>query len=319
MPHTETTQIKKLTNAGHTRVDLRGCVIVPMMTPFTASGDLDEDAVRRLVGHIIAGGCQGVLVAGTTGEFTSMPVAMRVRLVRRVIEAARGRLIVFAGIGDTSLAHSLELARESMAAGAHALVGNVPSYFPLTGTLMEGYFRNLADSVAAPLYIYNIPQTTRMSVPLDVVERLSAHPWIVGIKDSEPDAARQENIARMFAGREDFAVFCGSVSLVGVAMGNGADGYVPGVGNLLPRLAREAMDVFVSGDLAAGAVMQQRLDAVNSIYQKGRSIAEMFAALKGLLEIAGLCERRMLPPLLPVGDDEMEILRARMREFEALP
>ena len=67
MPHTETTLIKKLTTIGHTRADLRGCVIVPMMTPFTSSGQLDEAGVGRLVEHIMAGGCQAVLAAGLLG------------------------------------------------------------------------------------------------------------------------------------------------------------------------------------------------------------------------------------------------------------
>ena len=149
---------------------------------------------------------------------------------------------------------------------------------------------------------------------LDIISRLSTHPWIAGIKDSEADAARQEALASMFAMRDDFAVFCGSVSQLSVAMRHGADGYVPGVGNLLPRLVREAMDAMLADDEANGASMQERLNTVNAIYQKGRSVSEMFAALKALLEVAGLCERHVLPPLLPLTNAEVDSLRDDMRK-----
>jgi len=305
---------KQLTTRHHTRAQLRGHAIVPLMTPVTAAGQLDEPAVTRLVNHVIAGGCQGLMVCGTTGEFASMSVALRLRLMQLVLAAARGRALIFGGIGDTSIDHTLTLAKEFFAAGADAVVGNLPSYYPLTNEMIERYFIGLADRVGGPLYIYNIPVTTRQSIPLDVLERLSRHPRVVGVKDSEPDAARQEQLCRMFAGREDFSVFCGSVAFTSKALRAGADGFVPSGGNLAPQVARDLMDKLVSGDLTAGDAAQQRIDAMNAIYQKGRSITQSLAALKGALEIAGLCGRHMLSPNLPVTDAELEAMRAPLRE-----
>lgn len=306
---------KKLTIRHHTRAELRGYSIVPLMTPVTAEGQLDEPAVARLVNHIIAGGCQGLLVCGTTGEFASMPIAMRLRLMHLVLAAARGRAVVFGGIGDTSLDHTHTLAKEFLAAGADALVGNLPSYYPLTSGMIERYFTGLADRIEGPLYLYNIPVTARHSIPLDVLERLSRHPRIAGVKDSEPDAARQEKVCQMFAGREDFCVFCGSVAFTSKTLRAGADGFVPSGGNLAPQVARDLMDKLVKGDIGAGDTAQQKIDAMNAIYQKGRSITQSLAALKGALELAGLCDRRMLPPNLPVTDAEIEAMRAPLREM----
>ncbi|HEY0863943.1 MAG TPA: dihydrodipicolinate synthase family protein [Lacunisphaera sp.] len=305
---------KPLTVRHHTRSQLRGYAIVPLMTPVTAGGQLDESALARLVNHIIDGGCQGLMVCGTTGEFASMSVAQRGRTVQLALAAARGRALVFGGIGDTSLENALALSQAFLAAGVDAVVANLPSYYPLTAEMMERYFTQLADGVGGPLYLYNIPQTTRLSIPLDVIERLSRHPRIAGIKDSEPDTARQEQLCRMFAGRPDFSVFCGTVPFTAKAMRAGADGFVPSGGNLAPRAARDLMDQLVGGDLAAGDAAQLRIDAINAIYQKGRTITQSLAALKGALELAGLCGRHMLSPNLPVTDAELEAMRAPLRE-----
>jgi 2-dehydro-3-deoxy-D-pentonate aldolase len=303
-----------LTKKGLTRARLRGFAIVPMLTPFTPEGRLDEDAVRRIVGHVIAGGCQGLMVCGTTGEFASMPVAMRLRTVEVAIAAAAGRAVIFGGIGDTSPAHSITLAHGFLAAGADAVVANLPSYYPLTSPMMESYFSGLADAIDGPVFLYNIPQTTRQSIPLDVVERLSTHYRIAGIKDSEPDGARQEQLCAMFAGRKDFAVFCGSVAFTSRAMRAGADGFVPGAGNFAPALMRRLMDELVAGDPAADET-QRRIDALNAVYQKDRIISQVFGALKAIMEIRGLCSRHVLPPLLPAGEEEVEQLRVRLHEL----
>ncbi len=310
--------MKLMTVKGLTRAQLRGFSIVPLLTPVRA-GQIDTVAVERLIEHIISGGCQGLMVCGTTGEFASLTIADRVRLVRLAVAAVRGRGVIFGGIGDTSPAHSLQLAREFFAAGADAVVGNLPSYYPLTPEMMERYFAALADQIEGPMYLYNIPQTTKQSIPLDVVERLSHHPRIVGIKDSEPDGARQEQLCRMFADRADFSVFCGSIAFTARAMRNGADGFIPGAGNFAPALTRQVMDAICSGDTAAGDAAQARIDAVNATYQKGRTISQLFAALKAILEIHGLATREMFPPLLPVSAAELEQIRTALRDVGVVP
>lgn len=311
--------MRQLTTRGHTRAQLRGFSIVPLLTPVTADGLLDEPALARIVEHIIGGGCQGLMVCGTTGEFASMSIEMRIRVVQLAIKASAGRAVIFGGIGDTSPAHSLTLAREFLAAGADAVVGNLPSYYPLTPEMMESYFSGLADRIEGPVYLYNIPQTTRQSIPLDVIGRLSHHPRIVGIKDSEPDGARQEQLCRMFAERTDFAVFCGSVGFTTRAMRAGADGFVPGAGNFAPALMRQLMDQLVAGDIAGADATQMRLDAINAVYQKGRIISQVFGALKAVMEIHGLCGRHVFSPLLPATDAEVEQVRAQVRELGLVP
>ncbi len=301
------------------RRELRGFSIVPLLTPFRADRSLDEDAAGRLVDHVVNGGCQALMIGGTTGEGASMPVAMRIAMFRLALRRAEGRALVFAGIGDNSFDHSVALADAAFALGAYAVVGQLPSYYAISPAEMETYFRALADRVPGPMYLYNIPQTTHASIPLDVIERLSTHPRIAGLKDSEPDARRQEGVAARFARREDFAVFCGSIAFTAAAMRAGADGFVPSVGNIAPRLTRQAMDQWMAGGEEAAAGSLQKMAQLAAVYQKGRSLGESLSALKGAIEAMGLGSRHMLPPLRDCSESEIAGLRAELRQHSILP
>jgi 4-hydroxy-tetrahydrodipicolinate synthase len=309
---------KKLTTKSLTRAQLRGYSIVPMLTPFTVHGVLDETAACRLIDHVITGGTQGLLIAGTTGEAVSMPLEMRIRYIALAVQQAHGRAVVFGGIGDNSLAHSVTLARAYFAAGADAVVAHLPSYYTLTADEMEQHFRALADQLDGPLYLYNIPQTTRFSIPLEVIERLSYHPRIAGIKDSEPDAERQVKLAAMFRRRPDFAVFAGMVSAASQAMRAGADGFVPSAGNIAPRVCRELMDRLVAGEGETADAVQQRVDSISRVYQKGRTVPQAMASMKAALALLGLCERHMLQPLAAADAAVVEQLRTGLREHGLL-
>ena len=280
---------------------------------------LDADAVRRLVDYVIKGGCQGIMLGGTTSEGPSMSVAMRVSIMEIAIAHTAGRATIFAGIGDTSYDHSLALADAAFALGADAVVAQLPSYYALGPTEMECYFRAVADRVTGPMYLYNIPQTTRMSVPLDVVERLSVHPRIVGIKDSEPDAVRQEQVVARFAERDDFAVFCGSIAFTAAAMRAGADGFVPGVANIAPRATREAMDRWFAGDAVGATQAFELVSSISKLYQKNRTLGESIAALKAGIEAMGLGSRYVLPPLRDCTEADVAALRGELQRENIIP
>ena len=164
-------------------------VIVPMVTPITPDGDLDESAVRCIIDHMVAGGVHGVFVLGTTGENTSVPAAMRERLVAAAVAHASGRVRVYAGIGSNCLADSLAAAEAYAQLGVDAVVTHLPTYYALDTEEQFAYFTALVDRIDLPLLLYDIPVTTHMAISVDVVERLSRHPNVVGVKDSGGDIA----------------------------------------------------------------------------------------------------------------------------------
>ena len=157
--------------------------------------------------------------------------------------------------------------------------------------------------------MYNIPMTTRVSIPLEVIGELVGHPRFVGLKDSENDAQRHAELLRRFGGRADFSLFSGVGALMAQDLKSGMDGIVPSVGNLIPDVCQRLCAAAQNGDWTEAAQHAERMSAVAALYQKGRTLAQSLAAIKGLLHLRGLCSPAVFPPLLPVSPAELEALR----------
>jgi dihydrodipicolinate synthase/N-acetylneuraminate lyase len=290
-------------------------VVVPMITPVMEDGRLDEPAVDRLVDSLLAGGVDGIFVMGTTGEGTAIPRAHRRRLVERTAARVNGRARVFAGIGD---AHPEEIiaGNDYLQAGVDAVVSRPPVSIPAGD--VRPWFQALLDGLDGPLLLYNMPMTTKVSIPLDAVETLAEHPRLAGIKDSENNPKRLEELLRRFGGKPDFAVFVGVGALMESGLRLGADGIVPSVGNLIPDVCRDLWVTARSGDWSGARASYSRMNAVAALYQNGRTLNESLSVLKGALHLRGLCAPHVLPPLKPLTALQLEKLRSEMERLQLL-
>lgn len=288
-----------------------------MVTPATPEGDLDGLSAQRVTEHLIAGGVHGVFVLGTNGEGASASRELGRRLVKATAEQARGRAAVLAGVSSNCLADAVNAAHDYFEAGADAVVAHPPYYFPPGPEELLGFYRALADRIPGPLVIYNIPPTTHVSIPLDVLEALSAHPRIVGVKDSEDDAERIRALLARLGGREDFTCLVGAANQAAHGMALGADGFVPGNGNLVPAACRALYEAAIRGDGAGAEQYQQRIDEVAGLYHRGRALREALAALKAALGVDGLCGPDMLPPLRALEPAAQQAVREAFRAWRA--
>jgi 4-hydroxy-tetrahydrodipicolinate synthase len=279
-------------------------VVVPMVTPFTSDGKLDEQATIRIVDHLLIAGVAGVFVLGTTGEDASMPPAMRSRLVRLTAERVAGRAIVYAGISHNCLVASTDAAREYRELGADVLVARLPTYYALDGSEQLAYFRTLLKRIPGPLMLYNISSTTHMTIPVEVVERLSEEPKVVGIKDSDADLDRLEQLVRGVGQRSDFSVLVGVTSLSAKALKLGADGIVPSPGNLVPDLCQQLYESAKNGEDRLAEDYQQRLNDVGSLIRGNRSLGQSLGRLKAAMSSRALCGPFVLPPLVTLDRTE---------------
>lgn len=279
-------------------------IVVPMVTPVTPQGDLDEESVRRIIDHILAGGVEGVFVLGTTGESMSVPCSLRTRLVKVAVEHTANRARTYAGISSSILSESVLAAEEYLSLGVDAVVAHPPFYFPLAAAEILDYFTLLSESITGPLILYNMPSTTHISIPLEIVEALSLRPNIVGLKDSERDPERQQAAVQLAKSRPGFAFFTGVATYSAQALRWGADGAVPSSGNLVPRMCHDIYASARRGDWDRAEQAQAQIDQVAAVYQNGRSLGQSLAGLKAAMSLHALCDPTMLPPLHGLDEDE---------------
>lgn len=273
-------------------------IVTPMVTPFQPNGQIDTQAVTRIIEHLVSQPDMGILILGTNGEAASMDAGSRRHLVSLAVETVAGRAPLYIGISNNCLADSISAAQDYFQLGARRFIAHPPCYFPLATPNLLAYYRQLADAIPGTLILYNIPATTKISIPLDSIAELSSHPRIAGIKDSENDPSRLEALLRWRdQERPFFACFTGASALGARALALGADGVVPSSGNLFPELWQHLWEQSRDGDAAGALQTQNRLNLVAQVYMQGHNVSQSITALKFIMHQKGLCRPTVLPPL----------------------
>jgi dihydrodipicolinate synthase/N-acetylneuraminate lyase len=293
-------------------------VIVPAVTPLTASFDIDEAALHRMFDMFHAYGVHPFIL-GTTGEVASLSIPLRRKYIRMAGICRHPGMVAYAGISSNVLEDSIDLASYAADQGMNAVVATLPSYFQLTRSQMLKYFVAVADAVPLPLVIYNMPATTHMSIPLELLDRLSLHPNIVGVKDSERSDERMEQSLRLWKDRDDFSYLTGWAARSAAALRGGAAGIIPSTGNLLPDIYAVMYASIFSGDHLQAGKMQDLSDRFGRIYQEGMTLGESLWALKRLMHLKDICLPIVMPPLYSMDVEISERLRmAYMEEVHHL-
>lgn len=271
-------------------------IIVPAITPLTDKLHLDDSAVEKIFASFYKNKISPFIL-GTTGEAASLPLQLKKDYVLAAEKNKKMGSLLYAGISSNVLAESIDFAAYCCLHAVDVLVATLPSYYALTEKQMLHYFTKLADSIALPLFIYNIPATTHMSIPLTVIDELSNHKNIVGIKDSERSEDRMKESLRLWKDRNDFHYILGWAAKSADALLLGADGLVPSTGNLYPEIYADMVGAFKTGDKNIMYAVQQLSDEYGALYQADRTLGESLYALKLLMKKKGLCEEYVMPPL----------------------
>ena len=289
-------------------------VVVPMITPLCSDLSIDTQAVARIMQSFAANQISP-LVLGTTGESASVGPKESLRFMQAAVDSKSEGQMVYAGLVGNDVKALISLANEYAAMGVDAVVATLPAYYILTPEQMKAFYLCLADEAKAPVFMYNIKATTQMSIPLDVVEALSHHENMAGLKDSERDEEKMKKSIELFQNREDFSFFCGWGAQGANSLKLGADGIVPSTGNIVPELYGKLYQAYLAGDFEKTDYYQALTDLVAVVYQKGRTLGESLAALKVLMQDAGLCSSTMMPPLTELSSEENQRI---IEQFKAL-
>lgn len=267
--------------------------ITALATPFTASGEIDLDAWRRLLQAQLDGGTQAIVVAGSTGEAAALYDAEYDAILRTAADLVAGRIPVLAGTGHSNTAKTIEQTRRAAACGADMALVVTPPYVRPTQAGLEAHYRAIADDGALPVVMYNVPGRTGCDLLPETAADLVTHERIVGIKEARNEA---ERMSAWLALRSDgFAVLSGDDPTACRAMLAGADGIVSVASNVLPRSFRRLCDLARAGDAAA-----QGWDArMHAIYDFLGAEPNPIP-LKALMQRLGLGHGLRLP-LLPLS------------------
>jgi 4-hydroxy-tetrahydrodipicolinate synthase len=293
--------------------DLRG-VLVALATPLTSDGAVDEPAIERLVEHVIAGGVQGLLALGSTGESVSLDEPARRKVVSAVVKAAAGRVPVFCGVLQTQLEGARQEVRAASELGAVAAIVTPPYYYPTDQATVLAFYRRLAASTPLPIMVYNIPQNTKVVTEPATIATLAREGAVVGIKDSSRDFEYFENVCMAMRDRPEFRIFTGSDTMLLASLAMGGAGTICGAGNIAPSWVVRIFDDFERSDWTAAREHQDLLIELVSAVRAG-----VFpAAIKSALHLQGICGPWPAPPVAPLDEAAEGHLRQRLEKWGLL-
>lgn len=227
-----------------------------LITPFR-NGEIDEEALRALVERVIAGGCEGVVPCGTTGESVTINDAEHERVVRIVVEETNKRVPVFAGAGTVSTRHTIGLAKICKKAGADGLLIVCPYYNRPTQAGLEAHFREVMKQAPLPTILYNIPGRTGVDMSVETLERLADVKEIVAIKEATGNVLRSAQIIAKLGDR--YAVLSGDDALTLPVLSVGGTGVISVTANLLPKETSDVVRLWNAGSVLEAQKLHLRL------------------------------------------------------------
>lgn len=287
------------------RMNPFGRILVAMVTPFDENGEVDHDGTQRLAAHLVdRGGCDGLVVNGTTGEAPTTTDAEKESVLRAVVEAVGDRATVIAGVGTNSTRHTVELARTAESAGADGLLVVTPYYSKPTQEGVLRHFRSTVDATGLPALLYDIPVRTGTAIETDTLLTLAEHPRVVGVKDCKVDLLAS---ARVIA-ETDLAYFSGNDELTLPLYAIGGVGVISTVGHVVGNEIRAMLDAFDKGDNAEAIRLHQSLlPVITAIMTREPGVVAAKAALR-LLHL----------PSGPVREPLVEASQALLEELLAV-
>ena len=221
--------------------------IVATVTPFR-NGNLDKNALKKLVAFQIDSGTDGIVPCGTTGESATLSFEEHERVIDIVLESADGRVPVIAGTGSNNTKEAIALTRYAKKAGVSGALVITPYYNKPTQDGLFRHFRAVAESADIPIILYNVPGRTGVNMAAQTVARLAEIPNIVGVKEASGNLTQVCDIIRMTP--KKFCVLSGDDALFFPMMALGAKGVISVTSNVAPRLMAELYDTYVIGEIS---------------------------------------------------------------------
>src|SRR3954466_1246594 len=233
-----------------------GQVLVALVTPMAADGEVDWPAVEKHIDDVISAGADGIVVTGTTGETSTLTDPEKVRLVEVGKDVAAGRAKIITGGGSNETAHAIELYKKSEKAGADGVMIVTPYYNKPTQAGILTHFRMIADATDLPVILYDIPGRTGVPIKYETILRAAKHPNIKAVKDAKGNLSEVSRVLN----NTDLIYFAGDDAMALPTLAIGGTGVIGVTANIAPAPYRAIIDAVNANDLATATAEHKALE-----------------------------------------------------------
>ncbi|HEO9964438.1 TPA: dihydrodipicolinate synthase family protein [Klebsiella aerogenes] len=261
---------------------IRG-VLTAIVTPFTASGELNLPALRQQVERQLAAG-NGIFCGGTNGEFFVLNEAEKIAVAETCVEAVAGRAPVVAHIGEVSARETIRLGQQIAKSGVDAVSVITPWFVPLKQDELVSHYTAIADALSVPVFLYNIPARTGNTIEPQTARQLAAHGNIIGIKDSAGSYESLKGFLDAVKDIDGFNILNGPDSLIHQGFVDGCSACISGLANVAPREINAIWSTFQAGEIEASRLAQENVTGLRTDLYK---VAFSPAAVKKALQLMG--------------------------------
>ena len=289
---------------GEPRADWHGSFAVNV-TPFTADGDIDEDAYRRNVENVIDAGCHGLIAAGSTGEFFLMTLEERKRVFSIAVDQVASRIPVLAGTSATRTADVVDLTQHAREIGCDGVLLLPPIYIGIDDRELTEFYVRVSGDGGLPIMLYNSPLAVQENMTARFILELSEVANIVAVKDSSRDLQQIADLIR-FCG-DTLRIFVGEENQLLAGMAMGADGAVAMVPQVVGGMAVELYEAAAAGETERAQQLHEKVKRVYDLFDVGSG----YVCMKESMNMLGKPGGYSRPPMLPLTEGQ----RARLRRI----
>ncbi len=281
---------------------------VALVTPFNEDLSINFDKLKELVEFHVENGTDALIVAGTTGEASTLPDSEHIELVSKTVEYANGRIPVIGGSGSNDTKHGIHLSKELEKVGVDGLLVVTPYYNRSNNSGYIKHYEAIANSVNIPIILYNVPGRTGVKLPVEVIKTLSQHKNIVGIKEASGDISYVAEIARNC---RDFPIYSGNDDMIVPVLSLGGVGVISVLANTHPKETHDICALYLEGKTKESLEIQLNLNGyVNSLFIETNPIP-----VKKAMNLLGHNVGGLREPLDEISQGAAEVLVAEMRKI----
>lgn len=291
--------------AAHTLPLFTGCATA-LITPFLPDGQLDEDALRRLIRMQADAQMDALVLLGTTGEPCTLSMEERERVIKIGLETADGAMPIIVGTGSNDTRRAIEYAQQAKSLGAQGQLCVTPYYNKATQTGLIHHFTAILDACDLPMILYNVPGRTGMGIKASTVQQISQHSGAAGVKEASGDPA----LTAELLSETSLPVYCGNDDLILPLMSMGAVGAISVLSNILPEQTRALTHACLSGCVHQAQMIQQSmLPIIKALFAQVSPIP-----VKAALSMMGIIHDELRLPLTPLEEPYREQLKTLLNK-----